>query len=137
MAITFSTAILKIITDAVADAADAGSSAPTIELQSAADAVLAIVSLDGTAAFGSATTADPSVAQATGLPATPIAFVGTEAAGAGTACTKFQQKDGNGTVIWSGTVTVTGGGGDLTLDNTSIAEDQNGTITSYTLSAGN
>jgi hypothetical protein len=36
-----------------------------------------------------------------------------------------------------GTVTATGGGGDLTLDNTSIATGQSVTITSFTLTDGN
>jgi hypothetical protein len=36
-----------------------------------------------------------------------------------------------------GTVTATGGGGDLTLDNTSIAAAQAVTITSFTLTDGN
>lgn len=35
-----------------------------------------------------------------------------------------------------GTVTATGGGGDITLDNTSIASGQQVTITSFTLTAG-
>lgn len=35
-----------------------------------------------------------------------------------------------------GTVTATGGGGDMTLDNTSIAVGQQVTITSFTLTAG-
>lgn len=36
-----------------------------------------------------------------------------------------------------GTVTATGGGGDMTIDNTSIATGQKVTITGFTLSAGN
>lgn len=36
-----------------------------------------------------------------------------------------------------GTVTATGGGGDLTLDNTSIASAQSVTITGFTLTDGN
>lgn len=36
-----------------------------------------------------------------------------------------------------GTVTATGGGGDLTLDNTSIASAQSVTVSSFTISAGN
>ena len=36
-----------------------------------------------------------------------------------------------------GTVTVTGGGGDLTLDNTSIASGQTVTISTWTFTAGN
>lgn len=41
------------------------------------------------------------------------------------------------TVHMQGTVTVTGGGGDLELDNTSIASTQKVTITTFTLTAGN
>ena len=40
------------------------------------------------------------------------------------------------TVHMQGTITATGGGGDMTLDNTSIASAQQVTITSFTLSAG-
>jgi hypothetical protein len=38
----------------------------------------------------------------------------------------------NGSDIEEGTVTATGGGGDLTLDNTSITAGQTVTITSWT-----
>ena len=44
----------------------------------------------------------------------------------------------NGTTAHiQGTVTVTGGGGDMTLDNTSITSAQQVTITSFTLTDGN
>jgi len=36
-----------------------------------------------------------------------------------------------------GTVTLTGGGGDMTVDNTSFASGQAFTVTSFTLTAGN
>lgn len=36
-----------------------------------------------------------------------------------------------------GTVTVTGGGGDMTVDNTSFASGQAFTVTTFTLTAGN
>ncbi|NGQ93376.1 hypothetical protein G5V65_21040 [Rhodobacter sp. HX-7-19] len=42
----------------------------------------------------------------------------------------------SGTCHIQGTVTATGGGGDMTLDNTSIASGQQVTITSFTLTAG-
>lgn len=46
--------------------------------------------------------------------------------------------DSGGTVCHEqGTVTATGGGGDLTLDNVSIASGQTVTITSYSRTAGN
>jgi len=50
----------------------------------------------------------------------------------------FRIKDSGGsTCHLQGTVTATGGGGDLTLDNTSIAVGQVITITSFTLTDGN
>ena len=50
----------------------------------------------------------------------------------------FRLLDSGGTTCHAqGTVTATGGGGDLTLDNTSIASGQSVTITSFTITAGN
>lgn len=50
----------------------------------------------------------------------------------------FRIYDSGGTVCGlQGTVTLTGGGGDMTLDNTSIASGQTVTITSFTLTDGN
>lgn len=49
----------------------------------------------------------------------------------------FRIYDSTGTTChWQGSVTATGGGGDMTLDNTSIATGQQVTITSCTLTAG-
>lgn len=61
----------------------------------------------------------------------------TSANNAGTAG-HFRIKDSGGSATHiQGTVTVTGGGGDLTLDNVSIAASQDVTITSFALTAGN
>jgi hypothetical protein len=50
----------------------------------------------------------------------------------------FRIKDNAGTTCHAqGTVTATGGGGDMTLDNTSIASGQTVTVSSFTLTAGN
>ncbi len=50
----------------------------------------------------------------------------------------FRLLDSGGTTCHAqGTVTATGGGGDLTLDNTSIASGQSVTIASFTITAGN
>ena len=43
----------------------------------------------------------------------------------------------NTTCFMQGTVTVTGGGGDMTVDNTSFASGQSFTITTFTLTDGN
>lgn len=65
---------------------------------------------------------------------TPIA--GT-ASGTGTAA-HYRIKDSAGTTChMQGSVTATGGGGDLTVDNTSIASGQSVQITGWTITEGN
>lgn len=50
----------------------------------------------------------------------------------------FRIYDSSGTTCHlQGTITATGGGGDMTLDNTSIASGQQFTITGFTLTDGN
>jgi hypothetical protein len=59
------------------------------------------------------------------------------ASAAGTAG-HFRIKDSGGTVTHiQGTVTATGGGGDMTVDNTSIANGQQVTVTAFSITRGN
>lgn len=58
------------------------------------------------------------------------------ASGTGTAAS-FRIHDGSAVCHVQGTVTVTGGGGDLTLDNASITSGQTVTVTSFSVTAGN
>jgi len=44
--------------------------------------------------------------------------------------------DQGGTCHMQGTITATGGGGDMTLDNTSISSGQQFNVTSFTITAG-
>lgn len=61
----------------------------------------------------------------------------TTGVAAGTAA-HYRILDNAGTTCHEqGSVTATGGGGDMTLDNTSIAVDQTVTITAKTVTAGN
>mgnify|MGYP005844431653 CR=1 FL=1 len=63
---------------------------------------------------------------------------GTAAAGAGTAAGYFRVYDSTNTTCHiQGTVTVTGGGGDMTLDNVSIAQNQVVTVNTFSVTAGN
>jgi len=65
-------------------------------------------------------------------------MTGDAGAGTGTAAGYFRVWDsGVTTAHIQGTVTVTAGGGDMTLDNTSIASGQTVTVTTFTLTAGN
>ena len=91
--------------------------------------------------------ADPSGLLATiTLPATFLTSSGgattiagtwsTTATGTGTAAS-FRIYDATPTCHVQGSVTATGSGGDLTLDNTSIATGQTVSITTATITAGN
>jgi len=61
----------------------------------------------------------------------------TSADATGTAA-HFRIYDSGGTTCGiQGTVTLTGGGGDMTVDNTSFATGQSFSVTSFTLTAGN
>jgi len=61
----------------------------------------------------------------------------TSADATGTAA-HFRLYDSAGTTChMQGTVTATGGGGDMTVDNTSFATGQSFTVTSFTLTDGN
>lgn len=59
------------------------------------------------------------------------------AAGTGTAGYFRLFKSDGTTCIMQGTVTVTGGGGDMTLDNTSITSGQTVNVTGFTITDGN
>jgi len=66
------------------------------------------------------------------------AGVGHANAGAGTNVGHFRVKNTAGTTVHiQGTVTVTGGGGDMTMDNVSVATDQAITVNTFALTAGN
>ncbi len=67
-------------------------------------------------------------------------LLGTWQANAGAAGTAGYYRIWNNAVTVcheQGTVTATGGGGDMTLDNVVIANGQQVTVTAYTLNAGN
>ncbi len=80
---------------------------------------------------------DWMAAASSGSKAKSGTFQDTSADAAGTAA-HFRIHDSGATNCGlQGTVTATGGGGDLTLDNVVIAAGQSVTITSFSLTAGN
>lgn len=65
-------------------------------------------------------------------------LTGETGAGTGTAATFFRIYDAAGTNChMQGTVSATGGGGDMTLDNNSIANEQTITVATFTITGGN
>ena len=68
----------------------------------------------------------------------PFTITGVAAAGAGTATLAYRIYDSAGTTCHEqGTVTVTGGGGDMTMDNVNVADTQVVNVNTLTRTAGN
>ncbi len=66
------------------------------------------------------------------------AGTGAAAAGTGTTIGHFAIMDAAGTTCHhQGSVTATGGGGDMTVDNVSLAQNQSVSVTGFTLTDGN
>ena len=62
---------------------------------------------------------------------------GAPAAGGGTNAGHFRIKNSAGTITHvQGTISITGAGGDMELDNPNIAQNQSVTVTTFTLTAG-
>jgi archaellin len=122
MAITHGTSARNAAADAVVDAIDAGG-AGTLQLQTSGGTLVATLTF-GATAFGAASS---GVATANAITADPSAAGGTT--------TKGVIKSGAGTVIINFTVTATGGGGDIELNNTTIAAGSNVSLSSLTYTA--
>jgi len=68
----------------------------------------------------------------------PFTVTGVAAAGAGTPAVSYRIYDSTGTTCHEqGSITTTGGGGEIELNNTSIANGQTVSLTSQTRVAGN
>lgn len=116
MAITLETIARNAACDATVGLLDGG----TLELLTSADAVVATHTL-GTPAFGAA---------ANGV-ATANAIADDTNTAAGT-ITKFSAKTSGGAAVFTGTATVTGGGGDIELTSDTLAAGETSSITSLT-----
>lgn len=131
MARQFSTTVRNALANAYESAIGA---APTIELRSGAPPANCAAADSGTLLATGTLPSDWMAAAASGA----VALTGTwtvtgqAGAGSGTAAGHFRIKVG-ATCHDQGTVTVTGGGGDLTLNNPNIANGQITTITTWAL----
>jgi len=126
MAITHSQAAKQAATDAVVDLVDGGAGAGYFTICDGATVLVTIPFSDP--AFGAAD-AD-GVATADTTPAL------SAAAGDSGDADNFKVYDSNDALIFSGTITATGGGVDMTLDNVSIASGKTLTISSFTYDSG-
>lgn len=108
--------------------------APTLELRSGAVPANCAAVATGTVLATMVLPSDWMAAASAGAKALLGTWQDTSADAAGTVG-HFRINQG-ATCHWQGTVTATGGGGDLTLDNIVLALAQQVTITAMTLTAG-
>jgi len=132
MAIRLPAASRNAAADAVVDRADGGSGAGTIEIRTgtqpasadsaATGTLLATITL-GDPAFGPASNGTAALAD------TPLSGAAVADGTAGW----FRMLDGDGNTVLDGSVSATGGGGDLQLSTTTITTGLTVTITSGTV----
>lgn len=131
MAFQFSVAARNAALDAIETATGAS---PTLEIRSGTVPATAATADSGTVLATLPLPADWMSAASAGSKSLLGTWQDTAADAAGTAG-HFRIKQGATTHI-QGTVTATGGGGDMTLDNNILAVGQQVTITAFTLTAG-
>lgn len=137
MTIGFSTAVRNAIVDAVEADLLTGGTAALLRIYSGTIPANVAAAITGTLLAEIALPADPFAAASGGSKAKAGTWQDASANATGTASHfRFWRTDGT-TGVMQGTVTATGGGGDLTLDNTSVATGQPVTITTFTLNAPN
>ena len=117
------TAIRNTIADAVVDAIDAGAGSGTLELQTSGGAEVATLTFSSTA-FGAASSGTATAAAITD---------DTDATGG--VISQFQIKDSNGSLVISGSVSESGGGGDIIITSTSIGAGDSVSASSLTYTA--
>jgi hypothetical protein len=111
--------------------------APILTIRSGAAPADCATANSGTVLATLTLPSDWLAAAASGAKAKSGTWQDTSADATGTAAHWRVHDSGGTTCHMQGTVTATGGGGDLTLDNTSIASGQSVTITSWTLTDAN
>ena len=131
MAFQFSVAARNAAIDAIETAIGA---APTLEIRSGTIPANAATTDSGTLLASMTLPSDWMSAASNGSKSLLGTWSDTSADAAGTA-SYFRIKSG-ATCHIQGTVSATGGGGDMTLDNTNIAAGQQISITAFTLTAG-
>lgn len=136
MSLQYSTAIRNAQLDAVESTVGASAVLKIYDLTAGAPANVA-ASITGTVLATLNLPSDWMAAASSGSKAMSGTWQDASADAGGTAdFFRIFANDGT-TAHIQGTVTATGGGGDLTLDNVSIASGQSVTITSFTIAAGN
>lgn len=129
--LTLTTALRSAIADLIVDSLDAGSGAGTIAIRSGTRPADPATTATGTL-LATVTLADPAFGSASSGTATVSDPAGVAAVATGTA-SWFRAFDSTGAACFDGSVTATGGGGDLTVVTTSIVAAATVDITGGTI----
>lgn len=135
MAIKLTNAAKSAAADAVVDSIDAGAGAGTLEIRTGAQPTNADDADSGTL-LATLTFSDPAFGAASNGVATASAITQDSSADATGTAGYFVVKTSTGTKIFTGSVTASGGGGDMQLVTTSITSGQPVTITAFTYTQG-
>jgi hypothetical protein len=133
MSIQFDATTRNAMADAIETSIGTG---PTLEIRSGAKPANCAAADSGTLLASMALPSDWLANAASGAKTLLGTWQDPAGNNAGTAA-HFRIKDSGTACRMQGDVTATGGGGDLTLDNTSIAVGQQVNIASFTLTIGN
>jgi len=128
--LTLTDAIRNTRVQAITQAFDAGAGAGTIQIRSGTRPATPTTTATGTL-LATVTLVDPAFGSATAGVATIADPAGVTAAATGTA-SWFRGFDSTGAAVCDGSVTATGGGGDLTLASTSVVSGTTVDITGGT-----
>lgn len=124
-------AVRNAMVDAVVDRLDAGSGAGTVKIYTGSQPADADDAPSGTL-LCTLTLGDPAFGSAASGVATANAVAAVAAAATGTAGW-FRAADSDGNKVLDGSVTATGGGGDMTLNTVSVVSGVDVQITSWTV----
>lgn len=134
MATRLPTGTRNAIVDAVTAKVDAGSGAGVIEIRTGTQPASANSSASGTL-LSTVTLADPSFGAGSSGTITLSGVPLTDAADSSGTAGWYRVKDSTGATVMDGMCSMAGGGGEMILDNTSLATGQNFIITALTVTA--
>lgn len=133
MTVQYSVAVRNAMLDAIESTTGASAK---LEIRTGAQPATCATAASGSVLATLALPSDWMAAASSGTKALAGSWTAS-ASGTGTAA-HYRITDNAGTTCHEqGSITATGGGGDITLDNTSIASGQTVTITAKTITAGN
>jgi hypothetical protein len=133
MALQYSVAVRNARLDTVESTIG---TSPVLQIKSGSAPATCATANSGTILASATLPSDWMAAASGGTKSLSGTWQDTSADNTGTAA-HFRIFSSTGTCHIQGTVTATGGGGDMTVDNTSFASGQSFSVTTFTLTAGN